>query len=175
MFAMKDNKAFMQVALAAEKDMTGQPAPIVPFADWDFYYTMGRVSWMPPKGKEIASRVEVPIGFVTDLASIPRVFWTILPPQARYSYPAIIHDFLYWTQEYTRELADKVFKLAMADMEVPSAKTFIIYEAVRLAGGRAWSANATARLAGEKRILKKFPPSPNITWFEWKARADVFS
>ena len=34
-------------------------------------------------------------GFVTDLASTPQILWSMLPRAAAYSYPAIIHDYLY--------------------------------------------------------------------------------
>jgi hypothetical protein len=171
---MRDKKAFLQSALAPTKDMIGPPAPMVPFADWDFYYITGLVSWMPPKASNVSLNVEVPIGFVTDLASIPRVFWAILPPHARYSYPAIIHDYLYWTQICTRELADEVLKLAMKDMEVSNVQVFTIYQAVRIAGGGAWSSNSAAKRAGEKRILKKFPTDVKTTWLEWKTKPEVF-
>jgi hypothetical protein len=171
---MGDKKAFLKSALARAKDMHGPPAPIVPFADWDFYYVTGQVSWVPPKGSNVPFNVDVPIGFVTDLASIPRVFWAILPPHARYSYPAIIHDYLYWTQPCTRAVADEVLKLAMNDMKVSRIQVFTIYQAVRLAGGGAWSSNSSAKQAGEKRILKKFPTGLNTAWEEWKNRPGVF-
>jgi hypothetical protein len=171
---MKDKKAFMQAALAPTRDLRGPPAPIVPFADWDFYYTRGLVTWTPPEGSNVSFCVQVPIGFVTDLASIPREFWAILSPHARYSYPAIIHDYLYWMQICTRDVADDVLKLAMKDMKVSGAQVFTIYKAVRIAGRGAWSSNSAMRQAGEKRILKQFPTDMNTTWLEWKANPDVF-
>ncbi len=39
--------------------------------------------------------IHVPAGFVTDLASVPRIFWTLLPPDGKYAKAAIIHDYLY--------------------------------------------------------------------------------
>lgn len=36
----------------------------------------------------------VPQGFVTDLASVPRVFWSLLPPQGGYEAAAVLHDYL---------------------------------------------------------------------------------
>jgi Protein of unknown function (DUF1353) len=173
---MTDKMSFLRtILLHKPKDMIGPPAPIVPFADWDYYYVDGAVSWKPPVGSDVPFNVDVPIGFVTDLASIPRVFWAILPPAARYSYPAIVHDFLYWTQPCTRQRADEVLKLAMKDMDVPVLKAHPIYDAVRLAGGAAWSSNAAAKKSGEKRVLKRFPPDPKISWTQWKSEADVFA
>jgi len=45
-----------------------------------------------PDGKTV---VNIPIGFKTDFASIPRVFWSLLPPTGWYGKAACVHDFLY--------------------------------------------------------------------------------
>ncbi len=50
--------------------------------------------------------ITVPIHFVTDLASIPAIFFQILPPDGPYTFPAIVHDWLYWHQAGTRDEAD---------------------------------------------------------------------
>lgn len=43
----------------------------------------------------IESKIKIPKGFITDYASIPRVFWVFLPPyQKLYGKPAILHDYL---------------------------------------------------------------------------------
>ena len=62
--------------------------------------------------------VSVPRGFVTDLATIPRVFFSLLRPDGDYAHAAIVHDYLYWNQEVDRTTADHIFKLAMEDLEV---------------------------------------------------------
>jgi len=38
--------------------------------------------------------VELPVGFVTDFASIPRPLWILLPKWGRYGNAAVVHDFL---------------------------------------------------------------------------------
>jgi len=38
--------------------------------------------------------IEVPAGFITDGASIPRILWALLPTWGRYSRAAVIHDYL---------------------------------------------------------------------------------
>lgn len=173
---MTDKKSFMRAALSPKREIVSPPVPVVPFADWDYYYTSAPLVWRAESGANGGLKeITVPQGFVTDLASIPKEFWNVLPPSARYSYPAIIHDYLYWFQICTREQADAVLKIAMEELSVPSAQIFIIYNAVRLAGGRAWNANTAARCAGERRILKKFPGSVKTTWDSWKLQKDVFS
>lgn len=42
--------------------------------------------------------IVVPVAFVTDLASIPRVFWLLLPPFGEYLFGAVVHDWLYTTR-----------------------------------------------------------------------------
>lgn len=39
-------------------------------------------------------RFVIPHGFDTDLASVPRVFWALLPPSGTYERSAVLHDFL---------------------------------------------------------------------------------
>lgn len=39
--------------------------------------------------------VLVPAGFRTDLASTPKILWSIYPASGRYSYAAVVHDYLY--------------------------------------------------------------------------------
>jgi hypothetical protein len=139
------------------------------------YFLLKPITWQPNSdqvGKFEA--VEVPAGFVSDLASIPPIFYTALRPDGEYAYAAIIHDFLYWTQTRPRKTADQVFRLAMADFEVSNTTISAIYQAVRRFGGRPWEENALLRSQGEKRVLKEFPPTAGIRWADWKKKSDVF-
>ncbi len=138
------------------------------------YYLDKEIKWSPGPGQD-GPAVAVPAGFVTDLASIPRVFWSLLPTDGAYTFPAIVHDYLYWTQKHSRETADNVFRYGMDDMKVSSAIGLAIYTAVRAGGGSAWSSNAALKQSGEKRLLRKFPDDPTTTWSEWKQRADCCS
>jgi hypothetical protein len=38
--------------------------------------------------------ITVPAGFVTDFASVPKLFWNLLPPTGRYGKAAVVHDVL---------------------------------------------------------------------------------
>jgi hypothetical protein len=117
----------------------------------------------------------VPRGFVTDLASIPRIFYSLLRPDGEYAYAAIVHDYLYWTQTRTRTVSDEIFKFSMEDFNISRRTMQTIYNAVRLFGEGAWSKNARLKADGERRILKRFPPTAQINWADWKQRSDVFS
>jgi hypothetical protein len=98
--------------------------------------------------------ITVPAGFVTDLASIPRWAWTILPPDGPWVKAAVIHDFLYQTKgtgvwkghpsgdtrptPYTRAQADGILREAMEDRQVGPVARNIIWAAVRVGGGGGW-------------------------------------
>lgn len=78
--------------------------------------------------------ISVPAGFVTDLASVPRIFWTLLPPDGKYAKAAIIHDYLYDNALRTKREADRIFLDGMTVLGVPRWKRTIMYYAVRLFG-----------------------------------------
>lgn len=87
--------------------------------------------------------IEVPAGFVTDLASVPRILWNIFPPFGTYIRAAVIHDKLYADHRaglghYSRAYADAVLLEAMADDNVSRWQRRIIWIAVRLGGWAAW-------------------------------------
>lgn len=140
------------------------------------YFLREKISWTPNAGQESLPPVTVPVGFVTDFASIPRIFWSALPPDGTYTYAAIIHDYLYWIQppNVTREQADQIFKRVMEDFDIDTVTTTAIYSAVRAGGWAAWDDNRARRAAGERRILTRFPTAPTTSWVQWKAQPGVF-
>jgi hypothetical protein len=83
-------------------------------------------------------KITVPLGFITDGASVPRIFWNILSPFGEYAPAAIIHDFLYSKDsdgyEYERWECDQLFLMAMKDCGVGWIKRHAIYNAVRIGG-----------------------------------------
>lgn len=83
--------------------------------------------------------IVVPVGFQTDLASIPRFLWSILPPIGRYDRPAVIHDFLYFVGITTREMADDILREAMESVKVGRFTKWTVYEGVKVGGGRPWN------------------------------------
>ncbi len=52
--------------------------------------------------------VDVPIGFHTDFASVPRPLWAFLPRWGKYGNAAVIHDYLYWEQSRPRKESDSI-------------------------------------------------------------------
>lgn len=131
------------------------------------YYMLEEISWDPSEDQKPLPSVNVPKGFVTDLTSIPRLFWSLFPPDGPYAFAAVIHDYLYWTHAVSREHADLIFKHAMQDLTVSGPTVDTLYEAVRLGGGSAWNDNRKRRLGGEKRFLRVFPRDPRVTLGQW--------
>lgn len=99
--------------------------------------------------------IEVPVGFLTDLTSIPRGLWWWESPIDRSMAPAIVHDYLYWDQSCSKEEADVVLLLAMKETGVSSAKRLAIFVGVDKAGWSSWNRNKAARDAGETRLLSE--------------------
>lgn len=145
---------------------------VKPFVDWDYFYIDNDLIWRPSENENFAF-VKVPKGFVTDLASVPQPLWSIFPRTGRYAYAAIVHDYLYWVQDRTREEANLIFKFAMKDLKVANSTLNILYEAVDHFGAFAWEQNIKLKAAGEKRMLKVFPEDLTISWEEWRKRPGV--
>lgn len=78
--------------------------------------------------------ITVKKGFKTDLASVPRFFWFILPPHGYYGKAAVIHDCLYRNCYRTRKECDDIFKEAMQVLNVKPWKIWVMYTAVRMWG-----------------------------------------
>jgi hypothetical protein len=91
--------------------------------------------------------ITVPADFVTDFASVPRLFWRLLPPTGMYGKAAVIHDYLYQTQDRSRADADRIFIEAMEVLGVSRVTRQAMYRAVRLCGWYPWQRYAQERNA----------------------------
>jgi hypothetical protein len=94
--------------------------------------------------------IEVPEGFVTDFASVPRLPFIFWFTGGTAEAPAVLHDWLYRTgaESVTRAQADAVFKEAMDSREYYwSIRTWSMWAGVRI-GGR-WSYQTRSRHSTE--------------------------
>lgn len=100
-------------------------------------------SYRPSAAAE-GEAIEVPAGFVTDFASVPRGFWNLEPPLGDAGKAAVIHDYLYATQglagRYSRAQADGIFREALGALGVPAWKRTLLWAAVRVGGAGGWGA-----------------------------------
>jgi hypothetical protein len=85
-------------------------------------------------------RISVSESFETDFASIPRVFWILLPPTGTYGKAAVVHDYLYreTIHRISRREADDIFHFAMLEKGVRPLVARVMWIAVRLFGGGSW-------------------------------------
>ena len=101
--------------------------------------------------------INVPIGFMTDFASVPRPLWWLIPKWGKYGNAAVIHDYCYWEQSRSRKESDSIFREAMQVLEVSKWKTFLMYWAVRLGGGLAWLGNSRKKKDVKNKVTIVLP------------------
>jgi len=83
--------------------------------------------------------LRVPVGFVTDFASTPRILWSLLPPTGTYSKAAMVHDDCYRTPGIcTRRDADATFFEAMTALRVGWLTRWAMWAGVRVGGTRSY-------------------------------------
>ena len=74
--------------------------------------------------------IQVPIGFMTNGANIPRVFWSVIPPNKTDNLPAVVvHDYLCKKEEY--EKADRYFNEILMDTQVNVLERVVLVNAVK--------------------------------------------
>ena len=113
----------------------------------------------------------VPAGFVTDYASIPQRLWSLYSPHDVYSRAAVVHDYLYWTQQCTKQQSDNLLLIAMKESSVSAFTRNIVYEGVAALGRSSWCENKQARAKGLPRKLdSKFWTAPKgESWIKFQA------
>ncbi len=74
--------------------------------------------------------ITIPVGFITNGANIPRIFWSLIPPNKSDIMPAVaIHDYLTDLKDY--RLADDMFEECLKDLEVNKIVRIVIISSVR--------------------------------------------
>lgn len=85
--------------------------------------------------------VEVPRGYLTDGASVPRLLWAFIPPWGAYGQATVLHDYLCeylrMTQgntpvDISRKECDAILNHAMVLVGVPTFRRLMIYLGVSL-------------------------------------------
>jgi hypothetical protein len=123
------------------------PTDFILHSDFTVYFTATRddlADW---------HSVTAPMGLVTDFASVPKLFWSLIGPIGTHSKAAIVHDFMYLclgppgAREYRarRSFADRLFYAMMIGMGTPAGKAQIIFQTVRTFGRSRWPTNPEVR------------------------------
>ena len=115
----------------------------------EFGYDVGR------EGSD--NRIDVPVGFLTDFASVPRPLWWLFPRWGRYGNAAVLHDFLYCDQTRPRRAADRIFLEAMNVLGVRWLTRSTLFTAVRLFGWWRWWRKNSRRQAGQTQVAAEPP------------------
>lgn len=111
--------------------------------------------WTGTKGDTFV----VPVGFVTDFATIPRFLHWLVSPYGAYTRAAVLHDWLIETMipahEVTSRDTDGIFRRVMQDLGVAWSTRWLMWSAVRAAAlfnsrrayGRAFGKDAAKVIA----------------------------
>lgn len=92
----------------------------------------------------------VPKGFEYDLATIPRILWSLIAPHELSTAAPLVHDWIYHNKgtirhggeglvTYSRKEADRLFLRMMIDAGVPRCRARVAYFAVRATGWLYWN------------------------------------
>jgi len=102
---------------------------------------IGARTWRVEKGfdyhvgdESSSDVVQIPKGFETDFASVPRIFWMIFPPDGKYTQAAVLHDYMAFRSVRSKEDIDHIFLEAMRVLKVSKVRRKLIYYAVKYFG-----------------------------------------
>lgn len=99
--------------------------------------------------------IVVPRGFITDMASVPRFLWWLYSPFGSYGNAAILHDWLYSSELFSRKTCDQIFRHAMQVSGVNVIRRNIIYFAVRMFGWLVWRNHVPAKVQALRQIAEE--------------------
>jgi len=110
---------------------------------------------------ELTEYLIVPAGYITDLASIPRLLWNIIPPNFSESQQAsVVHDYiyshLYWY--YPKDFADKLLRDFMRQDGANKFISNLFYLAVKHGGAGGWSYKDNTHCNNYEHWGKKHQP-----------------
>lgn len=99
--------------------------------------------------------IQVNKGFDFDGASVPQMLWGLglSPMTGGYQRAACLHDALYASELFDRELCDDIFLEAMESDGVPRFKRLAMYYAVRMFGGQVWKGHNKNEVKSYRRFI----------------------
>jgi hypothetical protein len=102
----------------------------------DFWIVYAPLVWSDAAFGELI----VPVGFPTDLASVPRFLWTVpeLDPDGLSRYGAVAHDWLYMWQGWPKAWADNFLRAALLAAGASQMVADWFYDAVKDFGQSSW-------------------------------------
>lgn len=99
--------------------------------------------------------IQVNPGFDFDGASIPKAFWSAIgsPMTGGYQRAGCLHDALYASEYFPRDMCDQLFLDAMKSDGVGYAKRYAMYWAVRGAGWTVWKGHNRDEVEDYKKFV----------------------
>lgn len=82
----------------------------------------------------LGAEIYVPVNFITDMASIPRLPFVYMALNGASDMPAVLHDSLYSAGIFPRKFADDLFREACLSIGLPVWQVQLLYMGVRLGG-----------------------------------------
>lgn len=103
--------------------------------------TRGRFKIIVPIKHTLANGVQliIPIDYISNGASIPKLLRGIFSQQGVYLMPSIVHDYLYDNNLYSREFVDRQFLLDMGKVGTNKFTKWLFYYVIRIFGGLNWN------------------------------------
>lgn len=129
--ALRRQGSWFQIHIQGERPVPGFTGPLIVREINEYTKIIEEpFSFIRPNGDSI----DIPKYYTTDFASIPRLFWNLLPPDGCYAQAAVVHDFCYQFHKYPRKECDMVLLEGMTVLKVPGWKKWVIYQNVRAFG-----------------------------------------
>ena len=100
----------------------------------DFWAVVSPLVWETP-----GQRIIVPKGFLTDLASIPKILRNIFDPDGCSRQPAVMHDWNYRTHTMTREQCDQLLHDSLLACGESAVAAWCYQKGVRLGGSLSYT------------------------------------
>lgn len=129
---------------------------MVPHDAGKVWHTSGLLTYVSDEdgpGEGVA--IQISSGLPTDGASIPRLFWMLIgcPLRGRYAPAAVMHDGLYASRWFARDINDLLFREMLMDLDLGPTKTQLMYLAVRVFAGSAWKRHTTESIKAARRLV----------------------
>ncbi len=128
---------------------------------YPFYLKRDFVYLWPGYGHWKPLDVCVPVGYETDLLSIPKALWPVLSPFGAGCWGALPHDILYSSEyslpgqskEDARAMHDQILHDAAVDSGASRFRAGVIFYGVRMGGGLTWKAHDPADVSDDLQML----------------------
>lgn len=121
----------------------------------DFWSLAAPLTW---GGTPSAPALVVPVGFLTDLASIPRALRNLpaFDPNGKSRKAAVAHDWLYWWKGWGKDRADAFLREAMIAEGCSHVDAEAFYIAVHDFGGSSWADASTQGLESHFNTVEDY-------------------